>query len=69
MFPRIATGERMVTGQSVSRMLYKPVFLKLWSAAALQVVRGDLQAVSEEKVLQKLYQTGSNEKYSNTCPC
>jgi hypothetical protein len=34
---------------------HKPVFLKLWSAAVCQVVRYCPQAVSEEKVLQKLY--------------
>jgi hypothetical protein len=33
------------------------VFLKLWSAAIRQMVPGVSQAVSEEKVLQKLYHT------------
>jgi hypothetical protein len=33
------------------------VFLKLSSAAVHQVVRGGPQAASEEKGLQKLYQT------------
>jgi hypothetical protein len=34
-----------------------PVFIKLWSAAVCQDVRGGPQAVSEVKALQKLYQT------------
>jgi hypothetical protein len=33
------------------------VFLKLWSKAVRQVIRGGPQAVSEAKVLQNLYQT------------
>jgi hypothetical protein len=31
-----------------------PVFLKMWSAAVCQVVRGGPQVVSEEKTLQKI---------------
>jgi hypothetical protein len=34
-----------------------PVFLKLWSTAVRQVIRGYPQAVSEDQALQKLYQT------------
>jgi hypothetical protein len=40
---------------------YRAVFLKVWSVdhwwstAVRQVVRGDLQIVSEEKALHKLY--------------
>jgi hypothetical protein len=32
-------------------------FLKLWSVAVRQVVRGRPQAVLEDKALQKFYQT------------
>jgi hypothetical protein len=35
----------------------RPVFLKLWYTMFRQLVRGDQQEVSEEKRLQKLYQT------------
>jgi hypothetical protein len=43
--------------------MYKPMFLKLWSAAVRYWVRGSLKAVSEEKALQKLYDT---ERMKNT---
>jgi hypothetical protein len=35
----------------------KAVFIKFWSAAAGQIVRGVSQAVPERKTLQKFYQT------------
>jgi hypothetical protein len=40
------------------------VFLKLWSAAVLRVVRGSPQAVSEEKALQKI--VSDTERMKNT---